>query len=194
MLLSEAKNKSEGVIWNSRGSLKLVSGYPRRNLNGWGGGGGGGDLKRLHLCRMFVIGVVHILWNSMTSTSFVFTELANTIKYVRGFLYNLVFTEWRHCVSQMLVFQTVPKVCSAVYMVYILCIIKNLWSHSIKVEYNPKFGLPSIAILPWLYRKRLNPSTAKLGNWNFHPLEVVSRRHDPQLQKCENYSHSTKWG
>ena len=36
----------------------------------------------------------------MTSTSFVFTELANTMKYGRGFLYNLVFTEWRHCVSQ----------------------------------------------------------------------------------------------
>ena len=36
----------------------------------------------------------------MTSTSFVFTELANTMKYGGGFLYNLVFTEWRHCVSQ----------------------------------------------------------------------------------------------
>ena len=41
-----------------------------------------------------------ILWNSMTPTSFVFTELANTIRYGGGFLYNLVFTEWRHCVSQ----------------------------------------------------------------------------------------------
>ena len=36
----------------------------------------------------------------MTSTSFVFTELANTKKFGGGFLYNLVFTEWRHCVSQ----------------------------------------------------------------------------------------------
>ena len=36
----------------------------------------------------------------MTSTSFVFTELANTMKYGRGLLYNLVFTEWRHCVTQ----------------------------------------------------------------------------------------------
>ena len=42
----------------------------------------------------------YILWNSMTSTSFIFTELANTMKYGGGFLYNLVFTEWRHCVSQ----------------------------------------------------------------------------------------------
>ena len=41
-----------------------------------------------------------ILWNSMTSTSFVFTELANLMKYGGEFLYNLVFTEWRHCVSQ----------------------------------------------------------------------------------------------
>ena len=36
----------------------------------------------------------------MTSTSFVFTELANTMKYGGGFLDNLVFTEGRHCVSQ----------------------------------------------------------------------------------------------
>ena len=41
-----------------------------------------------------------ILWNSMTSTFFVFTELANAMKYGGGFLYNLVFTEWRHFVSQ----------------------------------------------------------------------------------------------
>ena len=40
------------------------------------------------------------MWNSMTSTSFIFTKLANTMKYGAGFLYNLVFTEWRHCVSQ----------------------------------------------------------------------------------------------
>ena len=36
----------------------------------------------------------------MTSSSFVFTELANTMKYRGGFLYNFVFTECRHCVSQ----------------------------------------------------------------------------------------------
>ena len=36
----------------------------------------------------------------MTSTSFVFTELANKMKYGGGLLYNLVFTEWRYCVSQ----------------------------------------------------------------------------------------------
>ena len=51
----------------------------------------------------------------MTSTSFVLTELANTMKYGGGFLYNffftdwsigegvlynIIFTEWRHYVSQ----------------------------------------------------------------------------------------------
>ena len=34
-----------------------------------------------------------ILGNSMTSTSFVFTKLANTMKYGGGFSYNLVFTK-----------------------------------------------------------------------------------------------------
>ena len=37
-----------------------------------------------------------------------------------------------------------------------------------------------------------NPLTAKLFNLNFHPLEVVSRWRDPQLQACENYSDLTK--
>ena len=37
----------------------------------------------------------------------------------------------------------------------------------------------------------LNPLTAKLFNWNFHTLKVVSR--DPQLQASENYSDLTKW-
>ena len=38
-----------------------------------------------------------------------------------------------------------------------------------------------------------NPLTAKLFNLNFHPLEVVSRYSDPQLQVSENYSDLTKW-
>ena len=33
----------------------------------------------------------------------------------------------------------------------------------------------------------INPLTAKLFIWNFHPLEVVSRWRDPQLQVGENY-------
>ena len=39
----------------------------------------------------------------------------------------------------------------------------------------------------------LNPLPAKLFNLNFHPLEVVSRWRDPQLQVSENYSDLTKW-
>ena len=41
-----------------------------------------------------------ILWNSMTVTSFVFTDMANTMMYCGGVLYNLLFTECRHWVSQ----------------------------------------------------------------------------------------------
>ena len=37
------------------------------------------------------------------------------------------------------------------------------------------------------------PLTAKLFNLNFHPLEIVSRWRDPQLQVSENYSDLTKW-
>ena len=39
----------------------------------------------------------------------------------------------------------------------------------------------------------VSPLTAKLFNLNFHPLEVVSRWRDPQLQVSENYSDLTKW-
>ena len=39
----------------------------------------------------------------------------------------------------------------------------------------------------------INPLIAKLFNLNFHPLEVVSRWRDPQLQVSENYSDLTKW-
>ena len=40
--------------------------------------------------------------------------------------------------------------------------------------------------------ERIKPLTAKLFNLNFHPLEVVSRWRDPQLQLSENYSDLTK--
>ena len=35
---------------------------------------------------------------------------------------------------------------------------------------------------------RVNAYPAKLNNFNFQPLEVVSRYRDPQLQEAENYS------
>ena len=55
--------------------------------------------------------------------------------------------------------------------------------------------------LPFLHRATvatklgvtINPLTAKLFNSNFHPLKVVSRWRDPQLQVSENYSDLTKW-
>ena len=37
------------------------------------------------------------------------------------------------------------------------------------------------------------PLAAKLFNWNFHSLDVVSHWLDPQLQVGENYSDFTKW-
>ena len=39
---------------------------------------------------------------------------------------------------------------------------------------------------------RSNPLSTKVFNHNFHPLEVVSRLRDPQLQVSENYSDLTK--
>ena len=38
------------------------------------------------------------------------------------------------------------------------------------------------------YNQIINPCPAKLIYLNFHPLEVVSRYRDPQLQVAENYS------
>ena len=51
----------------------------------------------------------HILWNSIALTSNVVTELANTMKYMYGVLYNIIFHRvaiqkgfrWRHYVSQI---------------------------------------------------------------------------------------------
>ena len=44
-----------------------------------------------------------------------------------------------------------------------------------------------------VYTKIFNPfKTTKLFNLNFHPLEVLSRWRDPQLQVSENYSDLTK--
>ena len=39
----------------------------------------------------------------------------------------------------------------------------------------------------------LNHLIAKSFNLNFHPLEVVSRWRDPQIQVSKNYSDLTKW-
>ena len=43
----------------------------------------------------------------------------------------------------------------------------------------------------WLFPvSHLNPLVAKLSYFIFHPLEVVSRYRDPQLQVGGNYSYS----
>ena len=52
--------------------------------------------------------------------------------------------------------------------------------------------IPHDRVVPDRHLK-INPLTAKLFNLNFHSLEVVSRRRDPQLQVSENYSDLTKW-
>ena len=39
------------------------------------------------------------------------------------------------------------------------------------------------------YVSLVNPCPAKLNNLNFHPLEVVYRYRDPQLQVAKNYSY-----
>ena len=38
----------------------------------------------------------------------------------------------------------------------------------------------------------VSPESAQLNHFNFHPLEVVSRYRDPQLQVAENCSHLFK--
>ena len=53
--------------------------------------------------------------------------------------------------------------------------------------------MKNITDIEFSYKPSLfNPLTAKLFNWNFHSLEVVSRWRDPQLQVSENYSDLTK--
>ena len=56
---------------------------------------------------------------------------------------------------------------------------------------NQNYSLHSAGIRLYSYAifwKSVNPLTAKLVNWNFHPPEVVSRWRDPQLQVSEKYS------
>ena len=61
-------------------------------------------------------------------------------------------------------------------------------------ECNEKtYKLPSSFGITKVRQRSVNPLTAKLFNWNFYPLEVVSRWRDPQLQVSENYSDLAKW-
>ena len=56
-----------------------------------------------------------------------------------------------------------------------------------------KMKKPFVVLVYIQIFQRFNPLTAKLFNLIFHPLEVVSRWRDPQLQVSENYSDLTKW-
>ena len=40
----------------------------------------------------------------------------------------------------------------------------------------------TVKVFRFIFSLTINPLTAKLFNFNFHPLEVVSRWRDPQLQ------------
>ena len=53
--------------------------------------------------------------------------------------------------------------------------------------------LDYLALGEWYTYLCNNPLTAKLFNMNFHPLQIVSRWRDPQLQVSENYSDFRKW-
>ena len=62
------------------------------------------------------------------------------------------------------------------------------WSY---VGFSEKY--PCLSLIGVTIGDHVNPLTAKLFNLNFHPLEIVSRWRDPQLQVSENYSDLTKW-
>ena len=69
--------------------------------------------------------------------------------------------------------------------------LKSFQSLEVVDRSNPKLGVTVHVIL--ISVLWVNSLTAKLFNLTFHPLEVVSRWRDPQLQVSENYSDLTKW-
>ena len=70
-----------------------------------------------------------------------------------GYQVRQIGTDICHRGCAYTVLQTVKKACTVLHMV--LCTIKNPWrSFEIRVGHSPGFGLPSVAILPLLCRKR----------------------------------------
>ena len=63
--------------------------------------------------------------------------------------------------------------------------------HQLNLECSQISRYPTL--VKYWYTLAFNPLTAKIFSLNFHPLEVVSRWRDPQLQVSENYSDLTKW-
>ena len=56
------------------------------------------------------------------------------------------------------------------------------------------FSVEVTARFTCLERFVFDPYPAKLIHENFHPLKVVSRYRDPQLQVAENYSYLFNFG
>ena len=70
-----------------------------------------------------------------------------------------------------------------------------------KICYANKKGLKIIVDMSTIHRNSasqpiscINCFPTKLSYFNFHPLEVVSRYRDPQLQVGEDYSYLFKFG
>ena len=82
--------------------------------------------------------------------------------------------------------------CALIYLI--------IWRDRRQIQNNPPAPQSPVIILymdpdiiPRATSTHVNPLTAKLLNWNFHPLEVVSCWRDPKLQVSENYSDLRKW-
>ena len=99
-----------------------------------------------------------------------------------------LFHQWQqtlapwHSVRCVMEFNFLPA------CIYIL--IQNI-SQSIK--FNANFSLKFLVRrnktveMSYICDQHINPLAAKLFNWNFHSLEVVSRWRDPKLWGIENY-------
>ena len=72
------------------------------------------------------------------------------------------------------------------------CFTCRFWTRHIKWRIFWPRDFTKVCIHFCLFN-HLTMLTDKLLNLNFHPLEVVSRWRDPQLQVSENYSDVTKW-
>ena len=57
--------------------------------------------------------------------------------------------------------------------------------HIYRLYYNIQMSIDIIFFFPWVFCS--NPFAAKWFKYNFHPLEVLGRGSEPQLQVGENY-------
>ena len=78
-------------------------------------------------------------------------------------------------------------------LVYLQC---TLWHVPFLINYLGKVWYSTLISNRrhfFIFLWAINPLDAKLFNFNFYPLEVVSRWREPQLHMSENYSDLTKW-